>query len=110
MVKMPTFVMRNGTLVEKTKEVENSAPYVIGDEMPLLKHMADGRMYSSKRKFRDATKAAGCVEIGNESVVTKRKPVELDRRQRREDIRRAISDLRDGRAPTIRHILEANKE
>jgi len=108
---MSTYVIRDGELVLKNPENSSSdAPYVIRDEMEPLRHMADGRTYSSKRKFRDATKAAGCVEIGNESVVTKRKPVELDRRQRREDIRRAIHDLRDGRAPTIRHILEANKE
>src|SRR5258706_6569203 len=109
---MPTYVIRDGELVLKTPENSSSdAPYVISDEMTPLRHMADGRMYSSKRKFRDATKAAGCVEIGNESVIQQpRKPVELDRRQRREDIRRAIHDLKDGRAPTIRHILEMNKE
>ncbi len=108
---MPKFVMRDGILVEKTKEMITDAPSVIRDEMPPLKHMADGKMYSSKRAFRQATRDAGCVEIGNESpVIQPRKPVQLDRRQRREDIRRAISDLRDGRAPTIRHILEMNKD
>jgi hypothetical protein len=107
---MPTYVMRNGNLVEKTAENANDAPYVITDEMGPLRHMADGKYYTSKHKFRAATKAAGCVEIGNEEVVKRRKPVLLDRRQRREDIRRAIHDLRDGRAPSVRQIIEMNKE
>ena len=107
---MPTFVMRDGVLVEKTKEVEDNAPHVIRDEMSPLRNMADGKMYTSKSLFRQATRDAGCVEIGNENVIQQRKQVPLDRRQRREDIRRAIHDLRDGRAPTIRHILEMNKE
>ncbi len=115
---MPTFVIRNGELVEKSSASNNDAPSasnndapnVISDSMPPTRHMANGLTYESKSLFRQATRDAGCVEIGNENVIQPRKPVQLDRRQRREDIRRAISDLRDGRAPTIRHILEANKE
>lgn len=98
-------------MVEKNPENNSSdAPYIISDEMQPLRHMADGKMYSSKHKFREATKASGCIEIGNEDVTKPRKPIPLDRRQRREDIRRAIHDLRDGRAPTIRHILDMNKD
>jgi hypothetical protein len=106
---MVTYVMRNGELVEKRPENSNDAPYVISDEIPPLVNHADGRMYTSKHKFREATKAAGCVEIGNEEAVRRRKPVLMDRRQRREDIRRAISDLKEGRAPSIRQIIEMNK-
>ena len=98
-------------MVEKSPENNSSdAPYIISDEMQPLRHMADGKMYSSKHKFREATKAAGCVEIGNEDVTRPRKKVTLDRRQRREDIRRAISDLKEGRAPSMRQILEMSKE
>ena len=107
---MTTYVMRDGKLVEKTQEDFYDAPYVIADEMGPLRHMADGKIYTSKHKFREATKASGCIEIGNEEVVRRRKPVLLDRRQRREDIRRAIHDLRDGRAPSIRQIIDMNKE
>ncbi len=39
---------------------------VITDEMPATRHMADGQIYTSKRKFREATRRAGCVEVGNE--------------------------------------------
>lgn len=72
--------------------------YVIGDEMPSLRHMADGKMYSSKKKFRDATRAAGCYELGNElpTLTKPRKRIELDRRQRRDDIKKAIYQIRNG--------------
>lgn len=107
---MPTYVLRNGELVEKNPDTWIDAPQVISDEMPALRHMADGKMYTSKQRFRQATRDSGCIEIGNESVTRPRKPVILDRRQRREDIRRAINDLRDGRAPSMRQIMDMSKE
>lgn len=107
---MVTYVIRDGQLVEKNRETAVDTPYVISDEMSSLVNHADGKHYTSKAKFRQATRDAGCVEIGNEMPITKRQPVQLDRRQRREDIRRAMHDLRDGRAPSIRQIIEANKE
>lgn len=107
---MTTYVYRDGKVVEKTYENSNDAPYVISDEMASLVNHADGKHYTSKAKFRQATRDAGCVEIGNEALVTRRRPITLDRRQRREDIKRAIHDLRDGRAPSIRQIIDMNKE
>lgn len=96
-----TYVIRNGEFVEKPSTYTD-APQIITDEMPPTRHMGNGKYYTSKKKFRQATKEAGCVEIGNESpLTTPRKPVELDRRRRREDIKRAIGDLRDGRAPRM---------
>jgi hypothetical protein len=53
-------------------------------------------MYTSKKKFRDATRASGCVELGNDVFTMKnRKPVQLDRRKRVDDIRRAIYELKN---------------
>lgn len=71
------------------------ATSIIRDEMDATRHMADGKVYTSKAKFREATRAHGCIEIGNElEAATKpRKPVPLDRRARREAIRQAIRDL-----------------
>lgn len=81
------------------KHESDSASYVISDTMDATRHMADGKYYTSKAQFRAATKAAGCVEVGNEiATVTKsRKPVQLDRGKRREDIQRTIYELRNGR-------------
>ena len=76
----------------------SGAVYVISDEMDPTRHMADGNYYTSKAKFREATRAAGCVEVGNEvsTVLKPRSPVPLDRGKRREDIKRVIYDLRNG--------------
>lgn len=73
------------------------AAYVISDEMPETRHMANNRYYTSKAKFREATRAAGCVEVGNETatLLKPRKPVNLDRGKRRDAIRQAIHQLRN---------------
>lgn len=105
-----TYVIRDGQLVEKTSEYID-APMVISDEMAATRHMANGKYYTSKQKFRQATKDANCVEIGTEAPLTKpRKRVELDRRQRREDIRRAMTQLRDGMAPRIDQLRSMYKD
>lgn len=73
--------------------------YYNSDEMPPTRHMINNRMYTSKKKFRDETKARGCIEVGNETktMLKPRVPVRLDRRQRRNDIKRAIHDLRNAK-------------
>lgn len=96
---MTTYVYRNGQLVDKQfaapKHAGANASYVISDEMAPTRHMADGKFYTSKKKFRDATRAAGCVEVGNETatLLKPRTPIPLDRGARREAIRHAIHQL-----------------
>lgn len=70
------------------------APYVISDTMEPTKHHGTGRMISSKRAFSRETRAAGMVEIGNEPI-RPRKPVLLDKRERREAVKQAIYQLRN---------------
>lgn len=97
---MPTFVLRNGKFIDKIALYEDgeSAPYVIRDEMEATKHMATGRYHTSKAKFRADTKASGCVEIGNDTKqLLSKPPVTLDRAKRRDDIKRTIYELRNGR-------------
>lgn len=76
-----------------------TAPYIISDNMGATRHMATGRMHTSKSEFRKDTKASGCFEIGNETstVLKPRQPVLLDRAKRRDDIRRTIYNLRNAR-------------
>lgn len=71
------------------------APYVISDEMAETRHMASGKYFTSKKKFRDETRAYGCVEVGNETatLLKPRQPAKLDRRARREAIKAAIRNL-----------------
>lgn len=50
-------------------------PAVIVDEMPPTKHMADGRLYTSKRRFREVTRAHGLVEVGNDPAIFRPRPL-----------------------------------
>lgn len=99
---MPTFVIRDGELIDKQFApplivIHGEAPYVIGDHMDSTRHMADNKFYTSKSEFRKATKAAGCIEVGTETahMLKPRKPIALDRMKRRNDIRQAVSQLKN---------------
>jgi hypothetical protein len=99
---MAIYVRRNGELIDKRDArpltASGVAPGVISDNMDATRHMADGRFYTSKSKFRQATKAAGCIEVGNDPAISRpRPPVKMDRGARRDAIRRAIYDIRNGR-------------
>lgn len=37
------------------------------DSMNPTKHPIDGKIYDSKSKFREVTRAHGCIEVGNDS-------------------------------------------
>lgn len=73
------------------------APFVISDIMEPTRHMVTGNYHTSKSEFRKETMAAGCIEVGNETatLLKPRQPIMPDRRQRGEDIKRAIHDLRN---------------
>lgn len=73
--------------------------YYNPDEMEPTRHMVNNKYYTSKKKFRDETKARGCVEVGNDiaQLLKQRKPKLLDKKQRREDMKRAIWELKNGR-------------
>lgn len=73
--------------------------YYNPDEMAPTRHMVSGRLYTSKKLYRDETRARGCIEVGNETstLLKPRKQTKPDRRKRREDIKRAIWELNNGR-------------
>ena len=73
--------------------------YYNSDEISPTRHMSNNKLYTSKKKFRDETKARGCIEIGNETatMLKPRKPKLPDKKQRREDIKRAVWELNNGR-------------
>lgn len=70
----------------------------ISDTMEPTRHMVDGKYYTSKNKFRNETKARGCIEVGNESttLLRQRKPKTPTRKERRDDIKKAIYDIKNG--------------
>ena len=100
---MATYVYRNGKLVDKRRAAPrhsaDAATHVISDTMAETQHMASGRFHTSKSEFRKDTKAHGCIEFGNETaaLLKPRQPIKMDPAKRREDIRRTIYDLRNGR-------------
>ena len=69
------------------------------DTMEPTRHMSNSKYYTSKKKFRNETKARGCIEVGDQvSHLTKaRQPKAMSRRERRDDIRKALYEVRNGR-------------
>jgi hypothetical protein len=103
---MTTYVIRGGKLVDKSRayavrHTGGRAPNVIRDEMDPTRHMATGEWMTSKRKFRQATRDAGCVEVGNDTghMFRTRAPVAFDKNTRRQQVRESIRrQLHGGRA------------
>ena len=90
---MTTYVYRNGKVVQKRgRSAVAGSIYVIRDEMEPTRHMATGEYMTSKSKFRQATRAAGCIEVGTETAALL-KP------------RRATMPTRDERRAAIRHTV-----
>lgn len=74
----------------------------ISDSMPPTRHMADGKIYTSKHKFRAETKARGCVEVGNDTKGLYRPKAYIPptkRKETREHIRQSIRALKDNTMP-----------
>jgi len=92
-----TYVLRNGKLVDKRRAAPLRAVHVISDAMAPTVHMADGKTYTSKSQFRARTKAAGCIEVGNESLTVK--TVEMSRAERVESIKQAFAMHEQGYRP-----------
>lgn len=93
---MTTYVYHNGRVIDKVKApakyFAGKAAYVISDEMPTTWHPGNGKRYSSKAKFRQATRDAGCIEVGNDPAILgkPRAPVAFNPQVRRQEIRESI--------------------
>ena len=96
---MTTYVIRDGELVEKHLAEPIDAFHYISDHMEPLLHHAAMRRIDSKSEFRRETKAHGCVEVGDAPNYGAKRlfTPKLDNRQRKEDIHKAIYQLRNGR-------------
>lgn len=93
---MATFVYRNGKLVDKRlAATRDSGPIrgVISDTMLAIRHPITQKLMDSKSSFRAVTRAAGCVEVGNEVQRDTRRLEGFDSNARKADIARAISEL-----------------
>ena len=68
----------------------------ISDSMPDTRHMSNGKIYTSKKKFRDETRARGCIEVGDQTHYLGRKKLNtkgITKKDRVEDIKKAIYQL-----------------
>ncbi len=90
------FVYRDGQMVPKSEARPlNASANVIRDQMDPTIHHATGELIDSKSKFRQITKAAGCIEVGNEKVSPPaRPPPDL-----KDAAGRAYQMVRDGYRP-----------
>lgn len=87
---MTTYVYRNGRTVPKTAQRVGSGPQVISDTMSAMRHPVTGKLMDSKSQFRRVTRAAGCVEVGNE---VQRDARRVDMPSLKGDIAHAIREL-----------------
>lgn len=70
-------------------------PMIISDEMSPTQSMADGKVYDSKRAMAAATRAAGCIEVGNEKVQPYVRP-RPDRKHIKQTIQKAVARYERG--------------
>lgn len=100
-----TFVYRNGVLVEKFGPLDvrpvrqRSAfpcPHVIGDGLPDLKGMHDGRTYDSKSNLRRSYRERGLVEVGNDAPLA---PIDNRQRITKAEIGAALQKVKQGYKP-----------
>ncbi len=94
---MPTYVYREGRLVDKATAPPRSsnAPVrgVISDTMPAMRHPITQKVMDSKSSFRAVTRAHGCVEVGNETQRDTRRLEGFDSSSRKADIAAAYREL-----------------
>jgi len=98
-----TWVYRDGKMVEKTwapnpARSSLSCPNVIRDSLlEPLQHMANGRMYDSKRAMEKADREAGCICVGNEAP--KQLPAE-PMSAWKDDVAQAYQEVKQGYKPS----------
>ena len=74
-----------------SKRASLATPMVIGDTMDPTVHV-DGKYYTSKSKFREVTKANGCIEVGNDPARLRPTPKpKPDRKAIKEAVQRAVA-------------------
>jgi hypothetical protein len=95
--------MVNGELVEKHKanDVIN-APMIMGDIVP-YQSMIDGSMIQSRSRHREHLKDNGCIEVGNESMETKRTAPSSEKR--REVLAQQLGNMTHNEANKIMNSL-----
>lgn len=75
-------------------------PYVVSDHMEPVQHPCTGEFFTSKRMFREVTKAHGCIEVGNDPARLRPRPKpKPDRKAIRKSIQKAFEMHASGVRP-----------
>ena len=85
--------------VETTKQVNDSAPMIMGDIQP-YKSMIDGSMITSRSHHRKHLKDHNCIEVGNEKMESKPAPVKS---KAREILHAQLANMTNNQADKIMH-------
>jgi hypothetical protein len=96
------YVWHNGAWRDVTNAPRRASrfPSIIRDGMDALQHPATGEVFDSKSAFRAATKAAGCVELGNDAPSVAPAPV-YDTASIKADLATAYDQVEAGYVPTV---------
>lgn len=99
MATRTVYVWREGLGVIPKDQAEplNASAYLIRDQMDPIVHHATGQLVDSKSRFRAMTKAAGCIEVGNEV----QKPRQRPREDLTKDVAKAVRMVREGYRPSL---------
>lgn len=85
-------------MVEVSQDYEPQARVEINcDPNFQEKHPIDGRVFTSKRDFRQWTKDHGCVEVGDQHMRPQKSAYTPDREGIRQSLRDALQKLSGGR-------------
>lgn len=60
------WVFKDGKFIPYSKKNASTKVQIKSSEMAPTVHPCDGKVYTSKTKFRETTKAYGCVEVGDD--------------------------------------------
>jgi hypothetical protein len=91
------------------EEIYNSekeySPAIHPDEIPPTEHPATGEIFTSRKKFDEATFRAGCVPIAGCDKPTKRRSIDFEaKRNHLSDLlEKTYYDLRENRIPRGEH-------
>lgn len=96
---MPSWVYRDGKLVEKTADVSRGTPglQIVPDIQP-YKSMITGERIRSRSHHRDHLRDHGCIEVGNEKPQAPKATPRLSSDQRKRMLHEAFSNATDAQA------------
>ena len=97
--------------IEEPKKIEVDAPWVKTDEIPPTESMAtpNREMFTSKARLREHYRQHGFIETGGERF-TPPKPPKADPEEIRNDVAKALNDLRWGNVPITEKQRELCKQ